>query len=478
MAGKVKIPLEHGLYTNADAMQTVDFATVLKECFITKSGGMVKRPGLSLAVDLGTSKPVEGLYWFNEGGYALAVSDGSVFKITLSGGVYSKTTLTGSTLRNATATGGAGRCVFTDDGTNVYIANGGAINYHVAGSATCQPLADGDAPTSVSHVAFIDQYILALQDGTNKFWWSDVGNGLSWTATSFATAEGDADWILHLGVGFREIALFGEQSIEIWYNDGSTPFSRIPGAYIQRGISSQDSVQFINGVWVFLDDNNNVCTMRDRSITVVSIPIEKELKELGNISDALSSRIDIAGETFYVLSFPTADRTFVWKFDPENKYDGWSEWCGTAGANRFRGQVHTHSFGWSVDLVGDSGNTGKVLVFSTSNVDDEATSAIVSTRRTGWLDHGTLNAKHCIGLSIKAADSANVTVTAPVLKVRYRNDGSTTWSDYFQLSLTESAIQRKTQLGRYRTRQWEFLQDERCILDLSQVEEEVEVMTE
>jgi hypothetical protein len=476
MAQKVKIPLERGLYTNADPVETQDFATVLNECFVTKSGGMVKRPGLSLAVSLGTDKPVEGLYWFNEGGYALAVSDGMVFKLTKSGSDYSAAELTGSTLRDAAATGGAARCVFTDDGTNVYIANGGAINYHVSGSGTCQPLADGDAPTTVSHVAFLDQYILALKDGTNQFYWSDLGDGLSWTATSYASAEGDADWILHLGVGYREICLFGEQSIEIWYNDGATPFSRIPGAYIQRGISSQDSVQFINGAWVFLDDNNNVCRMIDRSIVEVSAPIEKELKELGNISDALSSRIDIAGETFYVLSFPTADRTFVWQFSMDEKYDGWSEWCGAAGAARFRGQVHTHSFGWSVDLVGDKGDTGKVLILSTSNVDDEATAAIVATRRTGWIDHGILNYKHCNGLTIKAKDSANDTVTAPVLKVRYRDDGSTSWSSYVQIPLTGDGVQRVTQLGRYRSRQWEFLQDEQCLLDLATVEEEVEVM--
>lgn len=474
MVTRAKIPLERGLYTNSDAVETSEFATSLVNQYVTKAGANVKRPGLSLAVDLGTAKPIEGLYWFNEGGYALAVSDGKVFKITKAGAVYSKTEMTGSTLRNAATTGGAGRAVFTDDGTNVLIANGGAINYHVKNSSTCQPLADGDAPTTVSHVAYLDGYILANQDGTNKFWWSDLGSSLSWTATSWATAEGDADWILHLGVGYREIALFGEQSIEIWYNDGVTPFTRLPGAYIQRGISSQDSVQFINGTWVFLDDNNNVCTMKERDVQVVSVPIEKELKELGNISDALSSRIDIGGETFYVISFPTANRTFAWKFG-DDRYDGWCEWAEADGADRFRGQCHTHSFGWSADLVGDKGSTGKVLVLSTSNLDDEGT-AISATRRTGWIDHGTSINKHCVGLSIRSKDAVNGNVTAPVLKVRYRDNGSSTWSSYFEMSMTGNTTQRRTQLGRYQSRQWEFLQEQRCLLDLVAVEEEVEVM--
>jgi len=468
---RAKIPLSKGLYTNSDAMETQDFATVLTNCFNTKAGATVKRPGLALAVDLATDKPVEGLYWFNEASHALAVSDGKVFKITKTGATYSKSELTGSTLRNATQTGGTGRVVFTDDGVNVLMANGGAINYFVAGNSTSGPLADGDAPTAVSHLAYLNGRILANGDGTGKFYWSDIGNSLSWNATSWATAESDADWILHLGVGFKELVLFGEQSIEIWYDDGGTPFVPIPGAFIQRGISSQDSPQFINGVWVFQDEQNNICRMKDREIEIVSTPIEKELKELGNVTDGLSSRIDIAGESFYLISFPYADRTFAWNISG-GATDGWSEF--SSGAGRFAGQVHARCTSWASDLVGDK-TTGKIWVLSTDNVDDAGT-AITATRRTGWIDHGTMNSKNCISLYFKTTDAANDNVTAPVVAFRYRDDGSETWSSWTNVSMTGDAIKRVTQLGRYRSRQWEFANSQRCIMDLVMIEEELEVM--
>jgi hypothetical protein len=439
---------------------------------VTKAGATVKRPGLATAVDLGTTKPVEGLYWFNEAGYALAVSNGKVFKITKPSG-YSAAEMTGSTLRTFAQTAGKGRVVFADDGTNVIMANGGAMNYHVAASSTAQPIGDADAPTAVTHVAFLDGRILALQDGTNKFNWSEIGASLNWLATSWATAESDADWILHLGVGFKELVLFGEQSIEVWYNDGVTPFAPIPGAFIQRGVSSQDSVQFINGRWYFLDDQNNFCEMKDRIVQIISTPIEKELKELGNLSDGLSDRIDIAGETFYLMSFPTANRTFVWKVS-DDRLDGWSEFSKGAGG-RFLGQAHTRCFGWSADLVGDA-TTGIVYVMSTANLDDVGT-AITATRRTGWLDHGTMNWKNCIALTFKMKDAVNGNVPAPVLQFRYRNNGGVSWSNWNSVSMTGSDVKRFTQLGRYRTRQWEFKNDQRCLMDLVDIVEEIEVMT-
>lgn len=474
MPTRVKIPISKGLYTNSDALDTSDFATVNRNFWVNRAGALVKRPGVSDAVDLGTAKPVEGLYWFNEAGYAIAVSDGKVFKITKSGPNYSKTELTGSTLRTYASTGGTGRVVFCDDGTRVYMANGAAINYHTAASGTSQPIADADAPTQVTHVAFLNNRILCNKDGTSQFYWSDIGNGLAWTATSWATAESDADWVLNLSVGYKELVLWGEQTIEVWYDDGVTPFSPIPGAFIQRGLSSQDSVQFHDGKWYFQDERNNICMMKDRQVTVISKPIERELKELGNVTDGLSMLIDIAGDTHYVITYPTVDRTFVWKVS-DDYLDGWSEW-GQSTSGRWIGQCHAACTGWFVDLVGSKAADGMVYVYSTGNVDDDGT-AITATRRTGWIDHGAKNWKSSLGISVLMKDAVNGNVSAPVLSFRYRDNGSATWSSWRDISMTGEAIRRVFQLGRYRTRQWEFQNSQRCLTDIVSIEEDVEVMT-
>jgi hypothetical protein len=474
-----KLPIKGDPFKNVDESELTNKSAELIDAYTDETGSTVKRPGLASWVDLGTGRPVEGLYWSERLSVLLAVSDGDIWAITDSNGT--KIQLSGaSTLRDYSLTGGIGKVSFCDDGTSIFMANGGSIVY-TDGATSTNDITDPDAPTAVDNVVFHDGYLIANVRGSDTFQWSNVLNSLVWDATDYATAESDSDEIIFLGSAWRELLLLGEKTVETWFNDGSTPFSRLEGAYTEGGTESPNSVSLIGeGGWVWLDNRRRLVMLTGRATKHVSTPFDKYLQGFSAVSDAISSVIEIAGRKFYVLSFPTEDKTLVWDFTKGDPSQGWSEWGSWGGSayTRFLGHTHAYARGWGFNLVGSKAD-GKIYKLSTDNLDDDGT-AIRAIRRTGHVDHGTNSLKKSVALRIRVRrGEGNANVAEPVLKVRYNDDnnGFGSWASYsLGTSTDDEMIIRLYRLGTYRTRQWEFVQDERCGLVLVDAEEDFEIL--
>lgn len=382
----VKVPIFEGVYKGANGIELRDEQAELMDGYLGELLQTVKRPGLASLITLDTgTNAVNGISWWDEKSMAVAVANGRVYKIVRSGASsspsFTTTDLTGTALTVAQTT-------FATDGTYLFMASGGRIGY-TNGTATTALIADADAPTTATHVAWLDGYILA-NNLNNRFYWSDVNNSLSWSSINFASAEGASDSITALHVWDREIYLFGRRSLEIWENDGSTPFSRISGGFKQSGCEAPYSIVRTRSATYWLNDERKFVALAGRGIEPISPGMNREVQRFAQVDDCIGSTCQCDGYTFVIFTFPAANRTLV--FNENNQT--WSEW-GTFDSNtglydRFAAQSICYAQGWGISLAGSRSNPS---IYKLSPEVFSDASPIRVRRLTGLIDYGTLKPK-------------------------------------------------------------------------------------
>jgi hypothetical protein len=120
-------------------------------------------------------------------------------------------------------------------------------------------------------------------------------------------------------VNHREIWLFGQSTVEVWYNAGlpDFPLSRIQGAFIEIGCAAPFSVAKLdNGVfWLSSDARGRGMVYRSNGYAGVRISthsVEWQIQQYADITDAVAYTYQQDGHSFYVLNFPSADITWVY----------------------------------------------------------------------------------------------------------------------------------------------------------------------
>jgi hypothetical protein len=250
-------------------------------------------------------------------------------------------------------------------------------------------LADTDAPTTVSHVGYIDGYFLGNELNTGRWYFSDATIVANWSALSFASAEGNPDNVVALHVASKEVALFGKKSIEFFYDDGSSPFSPIMGAFQEKGTIAPYSIWNFAGTYVFLDDERRIVALENRSITPLSGAYDNVVRDIDQVSDAYASGFTLGMSTFYVLSFPSVKRSFVLNLTTKT----WSEW-GSWNAPDYElwpGKSYCYATDWELHLIGDNaaGNIYKIR----GDYFKWGTDNIRTLIRTGHFTSGTYEEK-------------------------------------------------------------------------------------
>lgn len=145
-------------------------------------------------------------------------------------------------------------------------------------------------------------------------------NGTGFDPLDFADKTGYPDNIAAIAVLHEEIWLIGTQKTSIYYNSGAADFtfSELPGAFIEHGCAAQFSVVVsdVSLYWLAQDKEGQALVVRTEGYQTVRISthaIEQEFQTYARIDDAVAYTYQQAGHIFYVLSFPTADKT--WVFD-------------------------------------------------------------------------------------------------------------------------------------------------------------------
>jgi hypothetical protein len=235
-------------------------------------------------------------------------------------------------------------------------------------------------------VAFIDGWLLFNKPGTQTFYTnSPVSYTLLFDPLFFALKDTSSDNLLTLMENNREAWLIGERTSEIWFDGGGAQFAfqRIPGAAPQVGCSAKHSIARLGSEIVWLARNeqgeNIVVTTQQYTWKRISThAIEHAIASYPLISDAVGYTYEEEGHLFYVLSFPTADTTWV--------YDATSEmWHQRLSYDQNLGVFHRHQSNCfcnfqNLRLVGDY-QTGQVHQMSRAFFTDNG-DPLIAMRRT------------------------------------------------------------------------------------------------
>jgi len=464
------VPLPRLIYTSEDQAALPDtLGERIVDAYLDELNVMHSRPGKEEFSDLGTSAPIDGLYWWDKKKVPIAVSAGRIFRINSSSGDF--TEFTGDELNNNSIV------TFADNGDLLLMANGGRIvQFDNVGNTSF--IADPDAPTTVSHVAFFDQFILANLIGSQQIQFSEVNDPTNWRAIDVFSAEAHQDDIQSLLVANREISAFGQDSIERFFNNGVTPFRRIENMNISRGTIAKHSVVNANGTWIFLDHERRVTMLTGNQVRIISIPFANVTRDLTPVNDAEAFFMTIAPRSYYVLSFPTAKITIV--YDPTT--NSWAEWGTYNIANDTYGLFDAKSYAYAKDfnfhLVGSRTN-GKIFKVSNSIFQDDG-SLIRPLLRTGHISHGTNERKRSNQLVIRLKRGlGSISGDEPKISLRWRDDNGP-FKQTVTLSLGKIGetefIARRHRMGSYRRRQYEFVHSANTDFVLVDIQEDVEIL--
>lgn len=422
-----ELPFNTKPYQNVDGLSnTIAGERYVNGILVPKdTGGFIskRRPGLLLFKDIGSGSAIDGVYWWAKRGFLVVVSGGTVYKITDTDGtlvsIGGVSLQTGVRVTFAEASYAGVDYLFMCNGTQIAYTNG---------TAAAAFLSDGDAPTNCTFVAFIDQYLVANDTSNDKFYYSAVGDPFSWSNLDFATAESNFDKSTLILVKNRNIIIFGESSIEFWYNDGTTPFSRRNDIFVNEGtFAAYSAVDTSVGIF-FLNNNREVMVLSPTgAVKKVSGPYDKTIQGLSETDDAIGDNYIVGGKGFYVLTFPSAEKTYV--YDYVNDY--WSEWAYWVSSDfaRYLGNNYTYAAGWNLHIVGDY-NDDKLYTSSFDYYDDNGT-LMKWLRLTGNVDHGNIGRKKMNVRTTFRVKSGH-SVTDPVFMYR-RNADKRGWSNQHEI---------------------------------------------
>jgi hypothetical protein len=306
----LKTPILGGSYVarsiNAADNRMVNlFAEAIPEGSGGKEAGFLLRcPGLRLLATVGDG-PIRGLWVTN--GVAYVVSGSEFYSLT--------TNYTATLIGSVTGTGPVS---MADNGTQLFIACNPVSYIYNTSTAVFGQITDADF-SGAGSVGYLDGYFVFNEPDSQKFWVTSLLDGTSIDPLDFASAEGYPDNVIALIVDHREIFLFGNNSVEVWYDAGTPdfPLARIQGAFMEVGCAAAYSVAKLDNsvFWLGSDARGRGIVYRANGYTPARIStnaVEYAIQSYGNITDAIAYTYQQDGHPFYVLIFPSAEATWVY----------------------------------------------------------------------------------------------------------------------------------------------------------------------
>src|SRR5882724_922430 len=213
----------------------------------------------------------------------------------------------------------------TDDTTRIWLVDGTPTGGYMIGLDDDSFVQITDSSFVGADTAqFLDTYVVFNQPDT-QFFYCTNSNSITFDPLFIAGKTGAQDLLANLIVVHREIWLIGTMiSSEVWYNAGAPlfPFQIFPGVFMQHGTPAKYSLAThdLSVFWLAQSAQGDAYVVQGENYKAVRIStyaIEKALKSYTTISDAIGFCYKQEGHIFYLLTFPTADKT--WCYDVSTK---------------------------------------------------------------------------------------------------------------------------------------------------------------
>jgi hypothetical protein len=459
---------------NADAQRCINWYLEPIESGLGKTASMlVPTPGMKYYSGIGVvgsgCRP-GGLFTASNGKLYL-VSSSYLTEFTSSGVATTKGTLLTSS--GQVAMSDNGNVLFIVDGTNYYVYD---LVSEVFTTFT-DPSLNGS-----THIGYLNGFFIINCpndiNGLAVWRWSPVDwNGTdAWDALDFANADSSPDRLQGLSVFGGEIWFLGTQGYEVWYpaNNPDLPFARSPGTSAQIGTYAKYSIaQISNSVfWLGASKEGFGQIFRSNGYQAERISnhgLEKEISSYGSLDDAIGFTYQQEGHSFYVLTFQSGDRTWVYDLST----GVWHErrWRNPTNGSQGRWRAVSAAQFDNKLIVGDYvyhpgfGDLIYELDLSYYYDDSDPDSDPGQIVRLRSSPHGSqdLNWVYFDLFQVDMETGVGVTTgqgSDPLLMLRYSNDGGHTWSNQRQVKIGAigeyTTRVRFNRCGRGRDRVWEI----------------------
>jgi hypothetical protein len=236
---------------------------------------------------------------------------------------------------------------------------------------TVLPNTDG-AFSGASSVDILDNYFVYNRPDSQEFGSSDLLSPIS-GGLNYSFKDGAPDDLVALIVDHREIYLLGYNSSEAWVDVGSVPFpfQRIPGTNTQHGIAAKFSISRLGNSFAYVSRNlrGQAQVMQMNGYKPERISTHAVENSLVNqyIDDAIAWTYQIEGHECYVVTFPTINLTWVYDIATQ-MWHKMMYWNNDGTYSRHRGNCACLFQG--MVIVGDYEN-GKLYQLDQTNYTDD-----------------------------------------------------------------------------------------------------------
>jgi hypothetical protein len=177
-------------------------------------------------------------------------------------------------------------------------------------------------------VAFIDGWWIFNRPGTGQFYTSGGAYTNSFTDSYSAYKDGASDNIVTISENKELLWLIGERTTEVWYfaGDVTKPFQRLVSTLIQSGCKAAHSIsRFVEDgqdslMWFGRSERGENVIVKTTGFNIEGVSnasFGNEVKTYPKTDDAIAYTYQEDTHQFYVLTFPSADVT--WVYDGQSK---------------------------------------------------------------------------------------------------------------------------------------------------------------
>lgn len=398
---------------NLNAQKCVNFFAHIDQEGGTSILSLRGTPGLKEWCDTGKYAEVRGEKRVGDDLYAIVGN--SVFRVVDSA---ISTECTGTLETHS------GKASMDTNGFQLMIVDG-LYGYIVEGTTLTKITDEGffKYPTTVTYQ---DGYFIVAFKGSGRGQVSDLNDGSSWDATMYFNAEGDPDKTKAILSDHRDLIMFGEDTMETWYNSGATvPFDRKPGYSQEVGLGARHSPAQLENTVYFLTNNFQIARLQGAQPKVISSrSIDYQIAQDTDRANAIGISAMIEGNAFYILT--TANNTWC--------YNAATQFCHKLASypepftGRWRGNCSEYFD--KKTIIGDYQN-GKLYELDFDTFTDNS-QTIKRIRIPSEIKQGGKNIFHNsleIFFESGVGLDGGVQGEDPMAMLQYSNDAGHTWSN-------------------------------------------------
>ena len=408
----------------------INLMPIMNDQHTAKDVGMfLMAPGLDLVVTVG-SGPIRGMRYVVHQNLVYVVSGNQVFTLDQ----YNRTNLIGTI---GTATGPVS---MIDNETQVALFDG-AVGYYNKQATNllfqiALPFTGGPVSANVQD----DCGVVSVQ-GTQSWYQSNLGDFSTWQALNFGVSAGEPDDIQSIVGIHREMWLIKNFTIEVWVNAGLNGFifQQLQGIFMEVATPAPYSPAVIGEGIAFLSQNRqgqfSVClTEGYRAVRISTDALDTIIQSYSVISDAIGYSYAQEGHQYYVLTFPTANATWVYDatLSAMAKSPMWHQRASLSNGiyNRHWGNCGVYFNG--KHLVGDYRN-GNVYSYDLDQPLDNGTQRKwVRSWRALPQPAPDVTQFNSLMIDMETGIQDPPTAASPVLMLRWSDDGGHNWTPYLQ----------------------------------------------